>query len=463
MVKFISTRGDSTPKSFVDVMLAGLAPDQGLYVPDQWPQINVKKLAGLSYPEIVYNVIKPFVGGEIPDDDLHEMIVDVYNNNFKHPAVAPLVQADQSTWIMELFHGPTLAFKDYPLQLLGRLFDYVLEKRGQRLTIVGATSGDTGSAAIEAMRHCKNIDIFIMHPEGRTSDVQRRQMTSVISPNVHNIALRGTFDDCQNALKAMFKDETFRDEMRLSAVNSINFVRIAAQIAYYFAAGSALGAGDRKISFAVPTGNFGNVYAAFSAKQMGLPIEKLIIGSNRNDILTRFFETASMTTSTVEPSLSPSMDIQVSSNFERYLFELVGRKPEIVRGHMDSLAQSGSYTIDDKLMAKARETFSAQRCSDAQTTVVIHDFFNEAGYTLDPHTAVGFHAARLAKLDPAIPLVVMATAHPAKFPAAVKEATGVHPELPTHMADLYERKEKFVVLPNDLAQLKSFIRAPSYL
>ena len=459
MIRYISTRGDSTPKTFTDVLLSGMAPDGGLYVPDAWPHIDVAALSGLSYADIVYTVMAPFVGDDIPEDDLRDMIARVYRDNFTHSAVAPLVQLGPSTWVLELFHGPTLAFKDYALQLLGALFDYVLEKRGERVTIVGATSGDTGSAAIEACRHSKSIDIFILHPNGRTSEVQRRQMTCVDSPNVHNIALEGNFDDCQSAVKALFADEAFRSELNLSAVNSINWARIVAQIAYYFAAGAALGAPHRKISFAVPTGNFGNVYAAYCAKKMGLPIDRLIIGSNRNDILTRFFETGSMTISTVEPSLSPSMDIQVSSNFERFLFDLVDRKGDVVRGHMESLKQSGSFKIEDALMAKAHAVFTAHRCPDAQTSVMMAECYNETGYLIDPHTAVGLYAAWAAPQTPSVPLVALACAHPAKFPDAVEEATGVYPPLPAHLADLYERKEIVTVLPNDLVKIQKFIRS----
>ena len=301
-----------------------------------------------------------------------------------------------------------------------------------------------------------------MFPEGRVSNVQQRQMTTVDSPNVHVIALKGNFDDAQFRVRQMLDNQQFKDEMRLSAVNSINFVRIAAQIAYYFNTGVALGAPERKASYVVPTGNFGNVYAAYSAKQMGLPVDQLIISSNRNDILTRFFQTASMTKSEIEPSLSPSMDIGMSSNFERYLFDLVGRDSEAIKGFMKSWAEKGSYTLDEKLMEKARGMFSAHNCSDAQTMAMISECFNETGYIIDPHTAVALHAARAERRDPAVPLVVLATADPAKFPDAVKEATGVNPPLPAHLADLYERKEKFVVLPNDLEQIKAFIRAPQY-
>jgi threonine synthase len=459
MVRFISTRGDTTPKSFTDVLLSGMAPDGGLYVPTEWPQMDLSKMTGLAYTDIAYRVIKSFVGDDIPDADLQAMIVETYENNFGHSAVAPLVQLGPNTWTMELFHGPTIAFKDYALQLLGRLFDYVLEKRDQKITIVGATSGDTGSAAIEGCRESKNINIFILHPKGRTSEVQRRQMTTVDSPNVFNIALEGNFDDCQNAVKAMFADKTFREEMNLSAVNSINWARIMAQIVYYFAAAVSLGASDkRKISFAVPTGNFGNVYAAYCAKQMGLPVDKLIIGSNRNDILTRFFETGEMKAETVEPSYSPSMDIQVSSNFERFLFDLLGRSGDDLRAKMESFKQSGFFTIDDKLMKKARETFEARRCTDPQTIIMMAECFKETGYTIDPHTAVGLFAAWSAERDPSMPLVALACAHPAKFPDAVEKATGIRPPLPAHLADLYDRKEIFTVLPNEQNQLQDFVR-----
>ena len=459
MIKFVSTRGDAAPKSFTEVLLSGMAPDGGLYVPTEWPQLDLPSMAGLAYTDIAYRVIKPFVGNDIPDDELQAMIVETYENNFSHSAIAPLTQLGPNAWVMELFHGPTIAFKDYALQLLGRLFDYVLEKNGQTITIVGATSGDTGSAAIEGCLQSDRIKIFILHPSGRTSEVQRRQMTTIDSPNVFNIALEGNFDDCQNAVKAMFADKAFREEMNLSAVNSINWARIMAQIVYYVAASVSLGiSNERKISFAVPTGNFGNVYAAYCAKQMGLPIEKLIIGSNRNDILTRFFETGEMKASDVEPSLSPSMDIQVSSNFERFLFDLLGRDADALRAKMQSFKQSGSFTLDDAQMKTARETFEARRCSDAQTIIMMAECYKETGYMIDPHTAVGLFAAWAAERDPAIPLVALACAHPAKFPDAVQKATGIHPPLPPHLADLYERKEIFTVLPNDQTQLQDFVR-----
>jgi threonine synthase len=459
MTLFISTRGnDGTPKSFTQVLLAGMATDGGLYVPLAWPALDVKALRGLSYPEIAYRVMKPFTGDCIPEKDLKAMINEVYAENFTHAAVAPLVQLGTSTWVMELFHGPTLAFKDYALQLVGRLFDYVLTQSGERITIVGATSGDTGSAAIAACMNCSNIDIFILHPEGRTSEVQRRQMTSVDCPNVHNIALQGTFDDCQNAVKTMFADEAFRKDLNLSAVNSINWARIMAQIVYYVSAAVALGAPERKISFAVPTGNFGNIYAAYGAKKMGLDIERLVIGSNRNDILTRFFETGVMQAAAVEASLSPSMDIQVSSNFERYLFDLLGRDPVSLRQKMESFRESGRFDVAGDLLKEARAEFGSYRCDDEATLTMMRECYQKTGYVLDPHTAVGFYAASKARLDPAIPVVALACAHPAKFPDAVRRAINITPPLPAPLSDLYERKEKFSVVKNDLEFLKTHIR-----
>ena len=453
--RYISTRGSGREKSFIEVLLAGMALDGGLYVPVAWPKINIASLVGLPYHEAAYLVVKSFVGDEIPDEDLKTILRDVYGENFRHPAVAPLVQLEPSLWIMELFHGPTLAFKDVALQLLGRLFDYVLGKRGERTVIVGATSGDTGSAAIEACRLCGQLDIFILHPHGRTSEVQRRQMTSVEAKNVHNIAIEGTFDDCQDIVKALFADAPFRDTMNLSAVNSINWVRIMAQIVYYMTAGAALNAMNHPLSFAVPTGNFGNVYAAYAASQMGLPIERLIIGSNRNDILTRFFETGTMSASGVEPSLSPSMDIQVSSNFERYLFDLLGRDAGALREKMVSFRQGGSFAVTPDELQTAQKLFTAVRCSDDETLATMADCYKETGYLLDPHSAVGLHAAKASGVSATI--VSLACAHPAKFPDAVLKATGIHPPLPAHLADLYDREERLTVLPNDVSAVKKLI------
>lgn len=461
MITYSSTRGGDKKKSFTDVMLSGMASDGGLFIPDHWPDMPREMMAmraGTPYADIAAAVMAPFLDEQISQGAFERIVAATYQDGFNHSAVAPLVQIGPNAWVMELFHGPTLAFKDYALQLLGRLFDYVLEQRGERVTIVGATSGDTGSAAIEACRHCKNIDIVILHPKGRTSDVQRRQMTTIDAPNVFNVALEGSFDDCQSMVKAMFADETFRKDMNLSAVNSINWARVMAQTVYYVTAALALGGPDRRVSFAVPTGNFGNVYAAYVARQMGLPIENLIIGSNRNDILTRFFETGVMKAAGVEPSLSPSMDIQISSNFERYLCDLTGHDYDAVAKLMHAFKDHGSFTVSEPLMDRARRDFSARRCTDEQTKDMMAACYAETGYMIDPHTAVGLYAAWQIKQDPAIPVVALACAHPAKFPDAVKEATGIHPALPPHMADLFEREEHLTVLPNDLKKVQDFIR-----
>ncbi|MBU0725214.1 MAG: threonine synthase [Alphaproteobacteria bacterium] len=458
-MKYVSTRGSAPILDFEQVLLAGLAEDGGLYVPQSWPQFSADELRamrGLSYVEIARRVMTPFIGDAIAPADFARIVEDAYAG-FDHKAVTPLKQLDQNFWVLELFHGPTLAFKDVALQLLGRLFDHVLTKRGERVTIVGATSGDTGSAAIEACRDRASIDIFILHPRGRTSEVQRRQMTTVLSSNVHNIALEGTFDDCQDQVKAMFNDPAFRASQRLSAVNSINWARIMAQIVYYIAAGVALGAPDRRIAFSVPTGNFGNVYAAYAAKQMGLPIEKLVVGSNRNDILTRFFNSGEMKITGVEPSLSPSMDIQVSSNFERLLFDMMDRDGRQLAETMTSFRASGSFAVGDNQLGNAKQLFEAHRIDDAQTQDIIRTIHAETGEILDPHTAVGVGAGRAVSLDPDIALIALACAHPAKFPDAVEQATGIRPALPRHLADLYEREERVTVLPNDLAALQKYV------
>lgn len=457
MVSYISTRTKTRADGFTDVLLTGLAPDGGLFVPETFPVIDFSGLAGRPYAEIAYHVTAPFLGDEIDSATYQAMLKEVYGQ-FTHSAVAPLVQLGPNAWVMELFHGPTIAFKDYALQLLGRLFDHVLEKRKARITIVGATSGDTGSAAIEGCRTCHNVDIFILHPEGRTSEVQRRQMTTVLSPNVFNIALEGTFDDCQNMVKALFADQPFREKMNLSAVNSINWARIMAQTVYYVTAALALGGSARPVTFAVPTGNFGNVYAAYVARRMGLNIGKLVIGSNRNDILTRFFETGIMKASGVEPSLSPSMDIQISSNFERYLFDLTGRDASALSALMTGFKETGKFSLPDGLMARARQEFTADRCSDDQTIQMMAECYRETGYVIDPHTAVGLYAGwKSVGQDLSAPLVALACAHPAKFPEAVKRATGIHPPLPLHLKDLYDRPERYTVLQNDKAAVQDFI------
>jgi threonine synthase len=459
-MKYVSTRGDAPVLSFDGVLLAGLARDGGLYLPESWPQFSaeeIRALAGKPYAEVAFAIIRPFVAGAIADGDLKRLLEETYAG-FGHAAVAPLKQLDNRTWLMELFHGPTLAFKDYALQLLGRLFDHVLAQRGERVTVVGATSGDTGSAAIEALRGRAQVDVFMLHPQGRVSEVQRRQMTTVLAPNVHNIALEGTFDDCQDQVKAMFNDLAFRDDMNLSAVNSINWARIMAQIVYYFVGGVALGAPDRAVAFSVPTGNFGNVYAAYGAGKMGLPVAQLVVGSNKNDILTRFFESGSMRAAGVSPTISPSMDIQISSNFERLLFDVFQRDGAQVRRVMQSFRQSGEYSVTAEQHQRLRRLFDAQRFDDDETSAEIARRLAESGELLDPHSAIATAAARREVRPEISAVVALATAHPAKFPDAVEKASGLRPDLPPRLADLYEREERCVALPNDLVALQDFIR-----
>ncbi|MEA2782044.1 MAG: threonine synthase [Rhodospirillaceae bacterium] len=457
-MRYLSTRGAAPALAFDDVLLTGLARDGGLYLPESWPQLDLSELAGLDYPTLAARVMRPFLGGRIGETEFARLVGAAYAG-FGHRAVAPLRQIDSRVWLMELFHGPTLAFKDVALQLLGRLYDHVLAQRGQRVTIVGATSGDTGSAAIEACRDRARVDIFILHPEGRTSEVQRRQMTTVQSANVRNIAIRGSFDDCQDLVKAMFADAGFRDEMRLAAVNSINWGRIMAQIVYYFAAALALGAPRRRIAFAVPTGNFGNVYAGYAARAMGLPIDKLIVGSNRNDILTRFITDGAMEIGEVQPTLSPSMDIQVSSNAERLLFDLYGRDGGRLTQAMKNLRDSGRLALDAAQHKTLTGLFAGYRFNDQETLATMGALYRETGQQIDPHSAIGVAAARAEQLDPDVAVVALATAHPAKFPDAVERATGRRPALPPALADLYERPENFQVLPNDLTAVEGHIRA----
>lgn len=454
-----STRGKAPILKFDDVLLAGLARDGGLYLPESWPSFSAKEIrafAGMGYAELAFHIVRPFVGDCIPEEDLKGLIDDAYAE-FGHAAVAPIKQLESDLWLMELFHGPTLAFKDFALQLLGRLFDYVLTKRGERVTIVGATSGDTGSAAIEACRDRSQIDIFILHPQGRVSEVQRRQMTTVQAGNVFNIALDGTFDDCQDAVKAMFNDGDFRDRVSLSAVNSINWARIMAQIVYYFAAGVALGAPDRPIGFSVPTGNFGNVFAAYAAGRMGLPVSQLVVGSNRNDILTRFFETGTMDMLPVEPSLSPSMDIQVSSNFERLLYDLLDQDGDAVAGTLSSFRASGRFDLAPERLQRARRLFDGYRLDDEETLAEVARLHRTTGEIIDPHSAIGIAAARARRREDVPVMIAMATAHPAKFPDAVERGCGIRPALPSALADLYEREERLTSLPNDLTGLMAFV------
>jgi threonine synthase len=460
-LRYISTRGAAPPLAFDEVLLAGLARDGGLYLPERWPSLDAATLSGwrgLPYAELAVRVMLPFLGGRVSEAEFRAIAADAYAG-FGHAATAPLRQLGPNLWLMELFHGPTLAFKDFALQLLGRLFDQVLARRGERVCVVGATSGDTGSAAIEACRDRDHIDIFILHPQGRISEVQRRQMTTVLTPNVHNIAVDGTFDDCQDLVKAMFNDTAFRDEMRLSAVNSINWARIMAQTVYYVHAALALGGPDRPVSFAVPTGNFGNVYAGYAARAMGLPLSRFVVGSNRNDILARFFATGELAIEPVEPTLSPSMDIQISSNFERLMYDLYDRDGAAVAAAMRQFRATGRLAVGDAGWRRTRALFDGFKLDDAGTRAEIARLHAETGELVDPHSAIGVAAARAAlRRDPATPVVALATAHPAKFPDAVAAATGVRPALPPRLADLYERQERLTALPNDLAAVQAFVR-----
>jgi threonine synthase len=459
-MSYVSTRGSAPELGFADTLLAGLARDGGLYVPARWPSITVgafERFATASYADVATEVMWPFVEGAIDRDTFAQLVADSYAT-FNTPDVVPLVDLGDNMWLAELFHGPTLAFKDIALQLVGRLFDHELTRRGERVTVVGATSGDTGSAAIEALRDRSSAEVFILHPSGRVSDVQRRQMTTVTAANVHNIAVEGTFDDCQDIVKALFADDTFRDRRNLSAVNSINWARVMAQMVYYVTCTARLGGGaGRPVAFSVPTGNFGNVFAGYGAQRMGTPISQFIVASNRNDILTRFLTTGTMTIGDVEPTLSPSMDIQVSSNLERLLFEVYGRDGSEIAELMARFRSEGTVSVDAGRLDLLAEHWSAGRVDDAGTTAAIAEVFGRTGMQIDPHTAVGLAAAVNERSDAAVPMVVLATAHPAKFPDAVEAATGVRPPLPAHLADLFDRPEHFEVVPNDYVQVRSLI------
>jgi threonine synthase len=460
---YVSTRGEAPELGFLDVLLAGLARDGGLYVPSEWPHLSaetIESFAGAPYAAVAEAVISPFVGDAFAPADLRSMIDEAYAN-FRHPAVAPLVQTGTNSFVLELFHGPTLAFKDVAMQLLARMMDRALMLRGERATIVGATSGDTGGAAIEAFRTCERVDVIILFPRGRVSDVQRRQMTTVDAPNVHAVAVEGNFDDCQALVKAMFTDHRFRDGQKLAAVNSINWARILAQVVYYFTSAVALGAPHRPVSFVVPTGNFGDVFAGWVAKRMGLPIERLVVATNSNDILARTIETGRCEVKGVHPTTSPSMDIQVSSNFERLVFEAEGRDPAAVRRHMASLGQAGAFTLGDTPLAAIRGEFDAGRANETETSETMRRLLRESGYLSDPHTAVALSVSQRLAGDPEVPRVVLGTAHPAKFPDAVIAATGEHPDLPEHVAHIMQGAERMTVLPNDLVTIQAFVAEKS--
>ncbi|TPK76343.1 threonine synthase [Mesorhizobium sp. B2-4-15] len=457
-MQYVSTRGEAPALGFSDAVLAGLARDGGLYVPREWPQFSpseIRAMRGLAYPDLAIRVLSPFLGGEIPAPVFERLVREAYAT-FRHEAVCPLVQTGPNTFVLELFHGPTLAFKDVAMQLLARLMDHVLAQRGQHATIVGATSGDTGGAAIDAFAGRSRTDIFILFPHGRVSPVQQRQMTTSKAENVHALAIEGNFDDCQGLLKDMFNDHAFRDRVALSGVNSINWARIMAQIVYYFSSALSLGAPDRPISFTVPTGNFGDIFAGYAAKKMGLPIERLVIATNDNDILARTFATGEYSTKGVFATTSPSMDIQVSSNFERLLFEASNRDAATVRRYMASLKQSGAFTIEAAEIARMRSEFDAGRADMDEVAATIRSTLAASNYLLDPHTAAAVHVAS-GKAAGATPMVVLGTAHPAKFPAAVEAASGVSPALPAWLGGLMTFEEKYTVLPSDLKMVEDYV------
>lgn len=456
-MRYISTRGQAPELRFEETMLTGLARDGGLYVPATLPRFSpaeIAAMAGLSYEDVAFRVMRPFIGDSFTDQEFGDIITRAYAG-FGHAARAPLKQLQDNHFLLELFHGPTLAFKDFAMQLIGQLFQAALARSGKRVTIVGATSGDTGSAAMEAFRGLENVDVFILYPHGRVSDVQRRQMTTVSEANAHALAITGTFDDAQARLKDMFNDFTFRDEVRLAGVNSINFARVLAQVVYYFTAAVSLGAPHRKVSFTVPTGNFGDVFAGYLAKKMGLPIERLVVATNQNDILHRALSSGEYATHGVTPTISPSMDIQVSSNFERALFDAYGRDGAAVAQLMDELKQGG-FHISQGALEALRSDFASGRAAEDQTAAMIARARAEMGELLCPHSAVGVHVAQ--DFLGATPMVTLATAHPAKFPDAVEAATGIRPPLPPRMADLFDRPERMTRVENDLTAIETLIR-----
>ncbi len=459
-MQYVSTRGEAPELDFEGVLLTGLARDGGLYIPRNWPTfaaLELRGFSGKSYQDVAFAVVSKYVDGAVPEDDLRAMIDAAYAT-FGHPAIAPLKQMAANQWLLELFHGPTLAFKDVAMQLLARLMDWSLVTQNRRATIIGATSGDTGGAAVDAFKHSRNATTIILHPHGKVSEVQRRQMTTVESPVIHNIAIEGNFDDCQTIVKALFNDGSFRDRANLAGVNSINWARIMAQIVYYVTSGVALGAPDRKISFCVPTGNFGDIFAGLVAKRMGLPIDRLIVATNVNDILDRCLKTGRYEMQGVQASSSPSMDIQISSNFERLLYLAYGRNGSAIRTLMSGLSQSGSFTIGEKELAMIREEFDSGAVSEAETRKTIEKTLADTGELLDPHTAVGFSMAMKSKVQQS-PVITLATAHPAKFPDAVEKASGVRPGLPPRLIHLLKAEERFTILPNSAAAVKEFVLA----
>ncbi|WP_444667048.1 threonine synthase [Cereibacter changlensis] len=456
-MQYISTRGAAPVLGFDEAMMTGLARDGGLYVPSEIPvmtEAEIAALAGLSYEDVAFRVMRPFIGDAFTDDEFRRLIAQAYAG-FGHAARAPLVQLEANHFLLELFHGPTLAFKDFAMQLIGQLFQASLARSGKHVTIVGATSGDTGSAAIEAFRGLTGVDVVILFPHGRVSDVQRRQMTTPSEPNVHALAVDGDFDDCQALVKDMFNDFAFRDAVGLAGVNSINWARVLAQVVYYFSSAVSLGAPHRPVSFTVPTGNFGDVFAGYIARQMGLPIERLVVATNQNDILHRALSSGDYTKDGVKPSISPSMDIQVSSNFERALFDAYGRDGNAVQQLMTELKQGG-FRISQGALGMLRETFASGRCSEEETMATIRATYATSGEVLCPHSAVAVKVA--ADYLGTTPMITLATAHPAKFPDAVEQAMGNRPALPPRMADLFDRPERVTRIGNDLGAIEALIR-----
>ena len=464
-VKYISTRGEAPILGFEDALLAGLASDGGLYVPESWPRLSESMIAGFadkSFAEIAVAVLHPFMGDDVPPDRLAEMVNEAYAA-FEHEAVTPLTDLGDGQYFLELYHGPTLAFKDVAMQLLARLMDDALGRRGDRATIIGATSGDTGGAAIEAFRSREAVDVFILFPDGRVSDVQRKQMTTPQDANVHTLSVNGTFDDCQALVKGMFNDAPFRNEMALAGVNSINWARVMAQITYYFVAAAKLGAPRQPVAFSVPTGNFGDIFAGYVAAQMGLPVAQLMIATNVNDILARTLASGVYETDKVIATQSPSMDIQVSSNFERLLFEVTGRDAARVRALMGTLAQAGRFEMTDKELQLTRALFGAERIDEAATLEIMRRFHEAHGFQIDPHSAVGIGAAEKAVLPDGVPMVTLATAHPAKFPKAVRAAYDSEADTPQRVLDMFQQQERLTPVANDLAAVENAIREKARL
>jgi len=458
-LKFISTRGEAPALSFEGALLAALAPDGGLFLPEAWPRLEpseIAALSGLDYADAAFRVMRPFVEGDPAHDDLEAVLTEAYDG-FHHPAVAPLRQIGPNAFLLELFHGPTLAFKDLAMQVVSRFMNRALLRKGGHATVIGATSGDTGAAAIEAFRGLDAVDIFILHPKGRISDVQRRQMTTATEANVHNIAVEGTFDDCQAIVKAMFADRPLSGRLALTGVNSINFARILAQIAYYFTAAVSLGAPHRPVAFTVPTGNFGDIFAGYAARAMGLPVQRLVIATNVNDSLPRAFASGTYQPQGVIATSSPSMDIQLASNFERLLFELAGRDAARVRALMAELRATGAFHLSQGELGQLRDLFSAHSVGEHETEMTIRGVYEETGMLVDPHTAVAIAASHQETELGATPMVVLSTAHPAKFPDAVKRATGRVPEQPERLRLKLGQHERCTVLPNDFAAVAEFI------